>query len=247
MSEQQHPQHQQTDEQRKAQWDAEMNEKIAALAEFRNAHQRETPIKPVPLDVLDMRISEVAQVDFDVAVWKEKTAAAKAFVKALSGFQREAPKIGESQPVQAGPVRYRFAPLEVILAAIREPLAKHGLAVYWEISGSVERVQVKAVLMHEDGHSISSEMTLPPEGGRNKIQALGSAVTYGKRYTLTAVLGIESEPDTDGVTEGVTPTPADAKAKEQAVVKDAEQQAAKTARRDPPPPPPEEDGDDLPF
>ena len=206
-----------------------------------------TPIKPISIEQIDTRCAAVAQVAFEETKWKERMAAANAFAQALSLFQRDCPQLVKSQPVQAGPVRYSFAPLGEILSTLRKPLSDHGLAVYWELSGSVERIQVKAVLIHVDGHSVSSELTLDPEGGRNKTQAIGSVVTYGKRYTLMAVLGIESEADTDGVTEGATPTPADAKAKEQAVVKDAERQAAGTARRDPPPPPPEIDGDDLPF
>jgi hypothetical protein len=59
--------------------------------------------------------------------------------------------------------------------------------------------------MHESGEYIQSdELTLPAyqtKGGGVKefnAQGAGSAITYGRRYSLSAILGLASEDDDDG-------------------------------------------------
>jgi hypothetical protein len=52
--------------------------------------------------------------------------------------------------------------------------------------------------MHESGESITSDLPIPirQEGGRgNAMQALGSALTYARRYGLLAVYGIAGDDD----------------------------------------------------
>jgi hypothetical protein len=50
-------------------------------------------------------------------------------------------------------------------------------------------------LLHESGESLES---LYPLGEKSDAQAMGSALTYAKRYALSALIGIVTEDDDDG-------------------------------------------------
>ncbi|MFS6817987.1 ERF family protein [Synechococcus lacustris Tous-12m] len=53
------------------------------------------------------------------------------------------------------------------------------------------------ILLHSSGDRIESEMMLPSkaENQRNPMQALGSALTYARRYALLAIYGLASDDD----------------------------------------------------
>jgi len=62
-------------------------------------------------------------------------------------------------------------------------------------------ISITCVVTHLDGHSEQTTMESPPEtsGSKNAIQAIGSAVSYLQRYTLTGALGITTaDEDCDG-------------------------------------------------
>ena len=64
---------------------------------------------------------------------------------------------------------------------------------------------LRTTLMHESGEAVVSDLPLPirQEGGRgNPMQALGSTLTYARRYGLLAIYGIAGDDD-DG--EGSAP------------------------------------------
>jgi hypothetical protein len=73
------------------------------------------------------------------------------------------------------------------------------------------------ILLHTSGEHIESETLLPgkSEGQRNQMQALGSALTYARRYALLAIYGLASDDD-DG--QSSVPAPAPVKARPVAVV-----------------------------
>ena len=91
----------------------------------------------------------------------------------------------------------KYAPLPDILNLIRPILAKHGLSVVQEATGDGEVVSIITTVFHSSGQWMNLEpLTLKPE--KNTPQGSGSAITYGRRYTLTALLGISGEEDDDG-------------------------------------------------
>lgn len=84
-----------------------------------------------------------------------------------------------------------FASLESVMDCVKAPLARHGLA-YTQLGheGGLE-----TVLMHSSGQWVSSlTPLLNPKGD---MQGLGSAMTYGRRYALSALLGVP-QIDDDG-------------------------------------------------
>ena len=57
-------------------------------------------------------------------------------------------------------------------------------------------VIIETTLMHDSGEWVSSQLALRPV--KNDPQAFGSAITYGRRYSLAAILGIVTDDDDDG-------------------------------------------------
>lgn len=117
----------------------------------------------------------------------------------------------------------KYAPLSDILNMVRPLLTKHGF-VLLQNTGSepdTNRVYVQTILLHDSGEEFKSDKLLltakaitkkkskssrnmegdelNPEPISNDIdpQRAGSAITYGRRYQLSALLGIASEDDDD--------------------------------------------------
>ena len=110
---------------------------------------------------------------------------------ALSKAQAAFPPIVRDKEVAVRTYSYKYAPLDAILAAVREPLATNGLAIAQLLEGA----DLVTLLLHESGSTLTARTPLPPWEG---VQQYGSMVTYIRRYALTAMLGIATEDDDDG-------------------------------------------------
>lgn len=86
-----------------------------------------------------------------------------------------------------------YADLAGVWEVIRAPLAKHGLAIVQAPRANGVIVTVETMLVHKSGEFISDEF--PATAGGNGPQAIGSVVTYLRRYGLCAMLGIAAEDD----------------------------------------------------
>jgi len=89
---------------------------------------------------------------------------------------------------------YKYANLQNCLDACRKPLADNELTVIQlptVLDGGI--VQVRTILGHSSGQSISQVMTMAPEKGGP--QAVGSCITYLRRYMLCAMVGIGQQDD----------------------------------------------------
>lgn len=89
---------------------------------------------------------------------------------------------------------YKYANLQNCLDACRKPLADNELAVIQlptVIEGGL--VQVTTILGHSSGQSITQVMTMQPDKGGP--QAVGSCITYLRRYMLCAMVGIGQQDD----------------------------------------------------
>lgn len=108
----------------------------------------------------------------------------------------------DAEPIQKTP----YATLDDILEALREPLHKHGFSVRFEHDTTTDgRLITTAVLRHRLGHA--ERATTPPlqhdsSGSKNNVQAVGSSLTYGRRYALMAVLPIVSHAPQDADDDG---------------------------------------------
>lgn len=119
-------------------------------------------------------------------------------------------------------LKNRYADLGSVWETCRELLATNGLAVthtFKESSG--ETMTCVAILLHEDGAQIESSLTMKLV--KTDPQAVGSAITYARRYTLASLIGIVVDDDDDGNRSSGTgsphqqaapPSPLDGKKKE---------------------------------
>ena len=125
-----------------------------------------------------------------------------ALAKALAEAQAEFPVIERGKEVRVqtkngGSYTFSYAPLEVINAAVRPILGKHGLSVS-QLLGNIDgKPALRTLLLHADGEQLEDSCPLPVNGDMS-AQEFGSLVTYFRRYALVAVLGIATEEDDDG-------------------------------------------------
>ena len=119
---------------------------------------------------------------------------------ALGKAQSEFPQIKRSQKVDfltnnGTRIKYSYAPLSEIFDAIRKPLAENGLAISQPMTIINGKLIVETVLSHSSGEWISGQILI--ESQKLDPQSIGSALTYARRYSLSALLGIASEEDDD--------------------------------------------------
>lgn len=86
-----------------------------------------------------------------------------------------------------------YASLDSVLAMAVPVLNKHGITVLQTQSDN----GLCSVLLHDSGQWIHGG-TLTYHLDKDNMQGLGSAVTYARRYSLGALLGIATEDDDDG-------------------------------------------------
>lgn len=92
--------------------------------------------------------------------------------------------------------RSKYADLASIRDAVTPSLTKNGIAVVQLTEPSEGFLLVITRLIHSSGQWIESQY--PIINDVNKPQAMGSALTYAKRYSLSAICNIASEEDDDG-------------------------------------------------
>lgn len=101
---------------------------------------------------------------------------------------------------------YQYADLSQILDISRPMLSKHKLAISQLCGSAHDKVTVETVLMHESGQWISStiEMGVQEGKGMSLAQAVGSVITYARRYALASIIGI-AQIDNDAHVEQAKP------------------------------------------
>lgn len=88
----------------------------------------------------------------------------------------------------------KYADLTAVIDAARAPLSESGLA--WSQTPEMQDGAFCLVtrLMHSSGQWIAGQYPLPAQA---TPQQLGSALTYAKRYSLAAIIGMSSDEDDD--------------------------------------------------
>jgi hypothetical protein len=121
----------------------------------------------------------------------------KEITAALCKFIQQVGTIEEKDTAQYG----KFADLSTVLSTVNPALAANGLAVVHTTKVLEGKNILITNLLHTSGESITSEMLLPNNtgGGGNPMHKEGGAITYCRRYSLLAILGLNAGiPDNDG-------------------------------------------------
>lgn len=169
--------------------------------------------QPTPMDLISMAVSK----DFDIDKLKELMGlqkdwkaqkALESFNAAFSKFQSIVPdmqknrKVDYKQKDSEKRVKYNYQDLGSIASHIKESLAACGLGYRWEQEEIGNEVSVSCILTHAEGHIERGKAlkgVADVSGGKTGIHAKASTITYLKRYTLVAILGLSSsEMDDDG-------------------------------------------------
>lgn len=88
----------------------------------------------------------------------------------------------------------KYADLAAILDAVRGPLSANGISIMQTIKANGDGMYLVTTLAHTSGQWIRSEYPLPSTG---RPQEIGSALTYARRYSLSAIAGIAADEDDD--------------------------------------------------
>lgn len=119
--------------------------------------------------------------------------------KALTAFQKAAPKITKDKTAtirsSKGDYGYKYADLGSIWDKIRGILADNELSVIQSPSSRTGEATLTTILAHSSGQWVEDEM--PLKIVQDTPQGQGSAITYARRYMLSAMLGIVTDDDTD--------------------------------------------------
>lgn len=115
--------------------------------------------------------------------------------KALAAFQQDVtqPKKSAKNPH----FKSSYVPLDNVVDSIAETAPKHGLSYLQTTVTDNDKAGVQTLLMHESGEWIEFEPLLLPIGQKATPQAVGSAITYARRYMLSSIFGLASETDDD--------------------------------------------------
>lgn len=91
--------------------------------------------------------------------------------------------------------RSKYATLTSVMNSIREPMKKNGLSVVQVVFELEKGMILETTVFHASGEWLSSDM--PLYISKDDMQGLGSAITYAKRYAISAMLGIVADDDDD--------------------------------------------------
>lgn len=145
--------------------------------------------------------------------------------KSLANFQQEVPVILK----ETSGYGYKYADLPAIFNIINPLLKKHKLGFAQPINGN----KILTIVFHtETGEEIKSETEMPLDSlvyeevtkldkkgqeyktsaikgfeGMNKAQAIGSLITYFRRYAISSILGLVTDKDTDGTSKNNSDLP----------------------------------------
>jgi len=124
----------------------------------------------------------------------DKATFAKAFVAAQKSM--ESIKKASSNPA----FKSKYADLSEVVEAVVPALNGAGIGVMQFPAFDGENVSITTVFIHESGASITGTLDLRP----SKIdpQGIGSATTYGRRYSLLAMSGMAPEDDDGNAASG---------------------------------------------
>lgn len=87
----------------------------------------------------------------------------------------------------------KYADLSEVIKALKEPFAAHGLSYTQFPVMREDAAGVVTVLMHQSGEYMRSTYTIPLV--KRDAQAVGSCITYARRYALQAIAGIPAADD----------------------------------------------------
>ena len=88
----------------------------------------------------------------------------------------------------------KYADLASVVEAIRGPLSSNGLSYVQAVHDSESAAKVETIILHSSGEWLSCGAVSVPVS-KADAQGFGSAMTYARRYSLSAAFGVAPEDD----------------------------------------------------
>lgn len=120
-------------------------------------------------------------------------AAAAAFTPVLKTRLARIPIKDKSGNYTGKEYEYKYADLAAVIDSVIQSLSSNGLSMISSPHTVQGGVEVVTLLLHSSGQWVESEPLFMPCS--TKPQDVGSAITYARRYQLSAMLNIASEDD----------------------------------------------------
>lgn len=117
----------------------------------------------------------------------------------------------EAAPKSSKGYNYKYSDLATVWSVLQKPLTDNGLTVFQEAFTIDGDAAMRTKVMHSSGQWIETEPLILPMGKKD-AHSTGSAITYMKRYQLSAALGLVCDDDDDGA-KAMEAGPAKQKAK----------------------------------
>lgn len=118
--------------------------------------------------------------------------------KALGEFQSKCPTLNKGSKGYG----YNYADLPSIVQSITPILKECNLSFTQLSGGNADNVTVTTILVHtksgEFFQTCIASNVKANKGNMSEIQAVGSIITYLRRYSLSSILGIVTDEDVDG-------------------------------------------------
>ena len=138
---------------------------------------------------------------------QKNTNAMALLLKDLSKFQQRS-MVAKKDAINPH-YKNSYADLSSVVSAINEGSKDLNIGYYHKMEGTT----LTTYLFYSDGDSyahIESSLSIDAKSGSNLMQAIGSAITYAKRYTLQSLYGLPSDDDDGNQCEIKPPKPAKA-------------------------------------
>lgn len=122
----------------------------------------------------------------------EKKTTAQTLTQALTAFQADLPRV--ELDATNPHFKSKYASLGSVTKAVLPKLTEHGFA--FSVGSFVDNglLVVDAHLLHESGESRSLQFPIT----ETNPQKIGSALSYARRYALSALTGVVADEDDDG-------------------------------------------------
>lgn len=95
---------------------------------------------------------------------------------------------------------YSYADLAQCIKTAQDPLSNNGLAVIQLLTETSRGTEIETILTHEAGGFVSSSFLMEKAvlmggGGKNPAQSMGATITYMRRYSYCAIIGLAQTDD----------------------------------------------------
>lgn len=138
----------------------------------------------------------------DIKKWIVDQRNLDAFNESLAQMQPELPII---ETDRTGDKNAKYASYGALMEEAAPIIGRHGFALTYSVEQADNKITVTGKLRHKKGHFEVVSITLPLDtsGSKNAVQAVGSTLTYGKRYAAGFLLNLATKnEDDDGADAG---------------------------------------------